>query len=144
MISRGEAGFSTIIGCDIAKTSDPAALAKLWSSGAERPLLAWFEARCAFSATVIVDNEGPLGFILLPAGNRTSPMTLEEARGVRVLRRPRHAHRACVGRTALEVVPVLRCCACGVCRMDRGHFGPPLSSLEPKHQSLCTSKPFAC
>jgi hypothetical protein len=50
-----------------------------------RPLLSWFDARRAFSATVIMDQEGPLGFILLPTGNRTAPMTLEEARAVRLL-----------------------------------------------------------
>jgi hypothetical protein len=50
-----------------------------------RPLIAWFEARRAFSATLIVDEDGPLGFILLPGGKRHSVMTLEEARAVRVL-----------------------------------------------------------
>jgi hypothetical protein len=50
-----------------------------------RPLIAWFDDRRAFSATLVVDEEGPIGFILLPAGTRTSAMTLEEARAVRVL-----------------------------------------------------------
>lgn len=50
-----------------------------------RPLAAWFEARRAFSATVIVDEEGPIGFMLLPRGSRTSSMTLEEARALRIL-----------------------------------------------------------
>ncbi len=50
-----------------------------------RPLIAWFEDRHAFSTTLVVDEEGPIGFILLPAGARTSSMTLEEARAVRVL-----------------------------------------------------------
>ncbi len=50
-----------------------------------RPLIGWFDARRAFSATLIVDDDGPLGFILLPRGARTAPMTLEEARAVRVL-----------------------------------------------------------
>ncbi len=50
-----------------------------------RPLIAWFDDRHAFSATLVVDEEGPIGFILLPAGTRTSTMTLEEARAVRVL-----------------------------------------------------------
>ncbi len=50
-----------------------------------RPLIAWFEDRRAFSATLVVDEDGPIGFILLPAGTRTSAMTLEEARAVRVL-----------------------------------------------------------
>lgn len=50
-----------------------------------RPVLTWLEARQAFSATLIVDDDGPIGFILLPRGNRTSPMTLEEARAARLL-----------------------------------------------------------
>jgi DNA-binding NtrC family response regulator len=50
-----------------------------------RGLLAWFEARDAFSATVVVDQDGPVGFILLPRAKRTSLLTLEEARSVRVL-----------------------------------------------------------
>jgi hypothetical protein len=50
-----------------------------------RPLLAWFDARKAFSATLVVDEEGALGFLLLPRAERTSPMTLEEARAIRVL-----------------------------------------------------------
>jgi hypothetical protein len=50
-----------------------------------RPLLAWFESRRAFSATLVLDEEGPLGFILMPHGNRSAPMTLEEARAVRLL-----------------------------------------------------------
>lgn len=50
-----------------------------------RGVLAWFEAREAFSATVVMDQDGPVGFILLPRAKRTSLMTLEEARAVRVL-----------------------------------------------------------
>lgn len=50
-----------------------------------RPLIAWFDDRNAFSATLVVDEDGPIGFILLPAGTRTSAMTLEEARAVRLL-----------------------------------------------------------
>ena len=50
-----------------------------------RPLIAWFDDRKAFSATLVVDDDGPIGFILLPAGTRTAAMTLEEARAVRVL-----------------------------------------------------------
>jgi hypothetical protein len=50
-----------------------------------RPLVAWFDARKAFSATLVVDEEGALGFLLLPRAQRTSPMTLEEARAIRVL-----------------------------------------------------------
>lgn len=50
-----------------------------------RPLIAWFEDRKAFSATLVVDEDGPIGFILLPAGTRSTAMTLEEARAVRLL-----------------------------------------------------------
>lgn len=50
-----------------------------------RPLLSWFESRGAFSATLILDEDGPLGFVLLPGSGRSSSMTLEEARAVRVL-----------------------------------------------------------
>jgi len=50
-----------------------------------RPLITWFEARHAFSTTLVVDEDGPIGFILLPTGTRTSSMTLEEARAVRLL-----------------------------------------------------------
>lgn len=50
-----------------------------------RPLLDWFDSRNAFSATLISEEEGPTGFILLPRGNRTAPMSLEEARAIRNL-----------------------------------------------------------
>lgn len=50
-----------------------------------RGLLDWFDARHAFCATLIVDDDGPLGFILLPRGNRAAPMALEEARAARLL-----------------------------------------------------------
>jgi len=50
-----------------------------------RGLVAWFAARDAFSATIVTDDDGPVGFILLPRAGRTSLMTLEEARAVRVL-----------------------------------------------------------
>jgi len=50
-----------------------------------RGLITWFHARDAFSATVVLDNDGPVGFILLPRAGRTSLMTLEEARAVRLL-----------------------------------------------------------
>jgi hypothetical protein len=50
-----------------------------------RPLLAWFDARRAFAATLVIDSDGPLGFLLLPAGNRVTAMSLEEARAVRIL-----------------------------------------------------------
>jgi transcriptional regulator with AAA-type ATPase domain len=50
-----------------------------------RGLLAWFRARGAYSATVVCDEDGPLGFVLLPAQSRHSPLTLEEARALRAL-----------------------------------------------------------
>lgn len=50
-----------------------------------RGLLAWFDARQAFSATVIADDDGPVGFILMPRSGRTAPLTLEEARAARAL-----------------------------------------------------------
>jgi hypothetical protein len=50
-----------------------------------RSLLAWMGSRRAFSATLVLDEDGPSGFLLLPRGNRASAMTLEEARAVRVL-----------------------------------------------------------
>ncbi len=50
-----------------------------------RPLLDWFDSRRAFAATIVLDAEGPLGFLLLPRGGRVAPMTLEEARAIRIL-----------------------------------------------------------
>ncbi len=50
-----------------------------------RGLLAWFDARDAFSATIVVDEAGPAGFILLPRAGRSSLLTLEEARAVRLV-----------------------------------------------------------
>lgn len=50
-----------------------------------RELLAWFDGLKAFSATIIVDEDGPIGFVLLPRGGRRAPMTLEEARAARLL-----------------------------------------------------------
>ncbi len=50
-----------------------------------RELLAWFDGLKAFSATIIVDEDGPIGFVLLPRGGRRAPLTLEEARAARLL-----------------------------------------------------------
>ncbi len=50
-----------------------------------RGLLAWFRARGAYSATVVCDEDGPLGFVLLPGESRSSPLSLEEARALRML-----------------------------------------------------------
>ncbi|HWA76225.1 MAG TPA: hypothetical protein VG937_27990 [Polyangiaceae bacterium] len=50
-----------------------------------RGMLGWLEARSAYSATIVADEDGPLGFILLPHAGRRSPLTLEEARAARLL-----------------------------------------------------------
>lgn len=50
-----------------------------------RGLLGWFRARGAYSATVVCDEDGPLGFVLLPTESRSTALTLEEARGLRQL-----------------------------------------------------------
>jgi transcriptional regulator with AAA-type ATPase domain len=50
-----------------------------------RGLLGWFKARGAYSATVVCDDDGPLGFVLLPTESRHSPLSLEEARALRLL-----------------------------------------------------------
>lgn len=50
-----------------------------------RPLLSWFEVRGAFCATIVMDDEGPTGFLLLPRGERSARLTLEEARAARTL-----------------------------------------------------------
>jgi len=50
-----------------------------------RPLLAWYEARGAYSATLVLDEDGPTGFLLLPKGERATRMTLEEAIACRTL-----------------------------------------------------------
>jgi transcriptional regulator with AAA-type ATPase domain len=52
---------------------------------AVRGRLGWFRARGAYSATVVCDEDGPLGFVLLPGESRSSPLTLEEARALRML-----------------------------------------------------------
>jgi transcriptional regulator with AAA-type ATPase domain len=50
-----------------------------------RGLLGWFRMRGAYSATVVCDDDGPLGFVLLPGDARHSALTLEEARALRTL-----------------------------------------------------------
>jgi hypothetical protein len=50
-----------------------------------RSLFEWFATRRAFSATLVLDEEGCQGFLLLPHGGRNTPMTLEEARSIRIL-----------------------------------------------------------
>lgn len=44
-----------------------------------RPLLKWLEGRGALFATVIAETGEPDGLLVVPAGGRTEPMTLEEA-----------------------------------------------------------------
>lgn len=43
-----------------------------------RPLVAWFEAHGAKSATALADAEGPVGLLALPSGRRTSTLSQEE------------------------------------------------------------------
>ncbi|MFZ5894573.1 MAG: hypothetical protein ACOY0T_26150 [Myxococcota bacterium] len=50
-----------------------------------RGVLSWLETRGAYSATIITDEDGPIGFILLPQAGRRSPLSLEEARAARLL-----------------------------------------------------------
>lgn len=50
-----------------------------------RGLQEWFEVRDAFCATALVDGEDPVGFLLMPKGERTTSLTYEEARALRLL-----------------------------------------------------------
>jgi transcriptional regulator with GAF, ATPase, and Fis domain len=50
-----------------------------------RALWAWFEARGLFCATLVLDEDGPLGFLTLPRAERSQTLTLEEARAARRL-----------------------------------------------------------
>jgi transcriptional regulator with AAA-type ATPase domain len=50
-----------------------------------RSVLAWLEARDAFTVTLVHEDHNPLGLLLLPRGARTRPITLEEARAARQL-----------------------------------------------------------
>ena len=50
-----------------------------------RAVLGWMEARDAFAVTLVCEEQGPLGLLLLPQGTRTRPVTLEEARAARQL-----------------------------------------------------------
>ncbi len=50
-----------------------------------RPLLAWLQEHQAFCATAVLDDDGPTGFLLLPVGSRTRPLSLEEAVALRRL-----------------------------------------------------------
>lgn len=59
------------------------------SVGVRRPdaraLEAWMAERDAFALTTIVDEQGPIGFLLLPTGARQRALTLEEVRAIRRL-----------------------------------------------------------
>lgn len=50
-----------------------------------RPHSRWMSLRGALSATVVVDEDGPLGLLVLPRAGRKRPLTLEEARAIRLL-----------------------------------------------------------
>jgi hypothetical protein len=50
-----------------------------------RGLQEWFEVRDGFSATALVDGEEPVGFLLMPKGERSTTLTYEEARALRLL-----------------------------------------------------------
>lgn len=50
-----------------------------------RPILAWLEHRDALFATVIAEQKEPDGLLVVPAGAREEPLTLEEARAAKVL-----------------------------------------------------------
>ena len=50
-----------------------------------RPALEWLRSRGAMSFTLLNDEEGPLGALVLPTGARTHPLTLEEVRALRTL-----------------------------------------------------------
>jgi transcriptional regulator with AAA-type ATPase domain len=50
-----------------------------------RPALEWLRGRGAMSFTLMNDEDGPLGALVLPIGARTHPLTLEEVRALRTL-----------------------------------------------------------
>jgi hypothetical protein len=50
-----------------------------------RPPLAWLRSRDAMSVTLLTDEQGPLGALVLPAGTRVHALTLEEVRALRTL-----------------------------------------------------------
>jgi len=50
-----------------------------------REVLAWLDARDAFSATLVLDEDEPIGFVLLRQVDRRTPLTLEEARALSAL-----------------------------------------------------------
>ena len=50
-----------------------------------RPALDWLRGRSAMSLTLLTDDEGPVGALVLPAGARAEPLSLEEVRALRTL-----------------------------------------------------------
>jgi hypothetical protein len=44
-----------------------------------RPLVTWFQAHRAKTATVLMDEVGPVGLLVLPRGKRSSSLSMEEA-----------------------------------------------------------------
>lgn len=50
-----------------------------------RGLLDWFDVRQALCATALMDGEDPVGFLLMPRGERTSSLTMEEAKALNKL-----------------------------------------------------------
>ena len=50
-----------------------------------RPALDWMRARAAMSLTLLTDEEGPVGGLVLPTGARAHPLSLEEVRALRAL-----------------------------------------------------------
>jgi len=50
-----------------------------------RPALDWLRGRGAMSLTLLTDDEGPVGALVLPAGARAHPLSLEEVRALRTL-----------------------------------------------------------
>jgi transcriptional regulator with AAA-type ATPase domain len=50
-----------------------------------RPALEWLHDRGAMSLTLLTEEEGPTGALVLPAAARTSPLSLEEVRALRAL-----------------------------------------------------------
>jgi hypothetical protein len=49
-----------------------------------RPLLRWLEARGALFATLVAEDEDADGFVIVPAGTRTAPLTIEEVHAAKL------------------------------------------------------------
>ena len=49
-----------------------------------RPLLRWLEARDALFATLVAEDEDADGFVIVPAGNRTAALTIEEVHAAKL------------------------------------------------------------